>query len=88
MLNRYKNDLPAIKQAIQSKLQRIRGQISAIGDVEALEDIGVRASLPSLCSTFYLKMRDLLEGTPNQAVLAKHGKKMAELDVLFGIFLH
>lgn len=83
MLNRYRADLPTIKQGIQAKLEKIRDQIAAIGDVTALNDITLRASLPALCSTFYLKMRDLLEGTPNPAILAKYGKKMNEIDVLF-----
>eukprot|EP00026_Physarum_polycephalum_P003661 Phypoly_transcript_03674.p1 GENE.Phypoly_transcript_03674~~Phypoly_transcript_03674.p1 ORF type:complete len:553 (-),score=85.64 Phypoly_transcript_03674:106-1764(-) len=83
MLTRYRQDLPAIKQGILAKIGKTREQISAIGDVEALNDANLRATLPALCSTFYLKMRELLEGMPNTPLLAKYGKKLSEVDALF-----
>ena len=42
MLTRYRQDLPAIRQGILTKLGKIRDQITTIGDIEALNDINLR----------------------------------------------
>ncbi len=42
MLNRYRSDLPAIKQEVDAKLAKIKAQINAFGDIKALDDVALR----------------------------------------------
>lgn len=48
MLNRYRSDLPTIKQGINTKLAKIRDQIAAIGDIGALNDLTLRVNSYSI----------------------------------------